>query len=225
MLKVLFWVEKPIGIYPGQYFDEETGLHYNWQRYYDPETGRYTKTDPVGFDGGDTNLYRYALNSPQNLFDQLGLKYAEAYGAAGVVVGGTAALAGSVVLDAATFGVNILATPGEVAAAAAIGGAIGYTAGSIVDYVLNKNKQEPCPSAPPASKPSLDDMKNNPPTHPEYNPPKNWNGAKVKNPNGAGSGWPDRNGDVWVPTDHNGTHGRHYDVQNPRTGRHDPKYY
>ena len=38
--------------YPGQYFDEETGLHYNYFRSYDPRTGRYTQGDPIELDGG-----------------------------------------------------------------------------------------------------------------------------------------------------------------------------
>ena len=59
--------------FPGQYFDEETGLHYNWNRYYDPVSGRYTQVDPIGFAAGDENLYRYNWNSSQNMFDPYGL--------------------------------------------------------------------------------------------------------------------------------------------------------
>ncbi|MSM40774.1 MAG: hypothetical protein GJT30_14250 [Geobacter sp.] len=55
--------------FPGQYADEETGLHYNWHRYYDPEAGRYSQVDPIGFSAGDENLYRYAQNNVVNYFD------------------------------------------------------------------------------------------------------------------------------------------------------------
>jgi hypothetical protein len=54
-----------------------------------------------------------------------------------------------------------------------------------------------------------------PPTHPDYEAPKNWNGQKVKNPNGKGSGWPDKKGRVWMPTNHDNTHNWHWDVQSP----------
>jgi RHS repeat-associated protein len=57
--------------YPGQYFDAETGLHYNDRRYYDPATGRYLTRDPLGF-GGGTNLYAYAAHNPTNLIDPSG---------------------------------------------------------------------------------------------------------------------------------------------------------
>ena len=45
-----------------QYYDRETGLHYNYFRYYEPETGRFISQDPVGLLGGD-NLYRFAPNA------------------------------------------------------------------------------------------------------------------------------------------------------------------
>jgi RHS repeat-associated protein len=61
-----------IRILPGQYYDSETGLHYNWHRYYDPSTGRYLTPDPIGLDGG-VNLYLYAMNNPILLIDPYGL--------------------------------------------------------------------------------------------------------------------------------------------------------
>jgi RHS repeat-associated protein len=42
--------------YPGQYADDETGLHYNWFRYYDPQAGTYISQDPTGLAGGMQNL-------------------------------------------------------------------------------------------------------------------------------------------------------------------------
>ncbi|MNF58291.1 putative deoxyribonuclease RhsC [compost metagenome] len=48
--------------FQGQYFDDETGLHYNTFRYYDPEVGRFVTQDPIGLLGGD-NLYQYAINA------------------------------------------------------------------------------------------------------------------------------------------------------------------
>ena len=60
--------------FAGQYFDLETGLHYNYQRFYDPGTGRYTQVDPIGFFAEDVNLYRYVGNTPQSAVDFTGLK-------------------------------------------------------------------------------------------------------------------------------------------------------
>ena len=58
--------------FPGQWFDGESGDHYNLNRIYDPTSARYTTTDPIGQRGGWT-LYRYALSSPIGFFDPGGL--------------------------------------------------------------------------------------------------------------------------------------------------------
>ena len=57
--------------FQGQYYDEESGLHYNRFRYYDPEIGRFVSQDPIGFAGSD-NFYEYAPN-PIRWVDPYGL--------------------------------------------------------------------------------------------------------------------------------------------------------
>ncbi len=59
--------------FPGQQFDNESNLHYNYYRYYDPSIGRYIKPDPIGLNGG-INLFGYANSNPINNFDFYGLK-------------------------------------------------------------------------------------------------------------------------------------------------------
>jgi RHS repeat-associated protein len=59
--------------FPGQYFDAETGLHYNYHRVYDPETGRYLQPDPTGIRGGRNHLYVYAGGNPVIWIDPWGL--------------------------------------------------------------------------------------------------------------------------------------------------------
>ncbi len=61
--------------FQGQYFDEESGLHYNRHRYYDPGVGQFTTQDPIGLLGG-VNNYQYAPN-PTGWIDPFGLSCKE----------------------------------------------------------------------------------------------------------------------------------------------------
>ena len=60
--------------FPGQYADSESGLYYNWNRYYDPNTGRYITSDLVGLAGGP-NTHLYAEANPLLYLDPFGLFY------------------------------------------------------------------------------------------------------------------------------------------------------
>ena len=57
--------------FQGQHFDEETGLHYNRFRYFDPDLGMFTTRDPIGLLGGN-NVFQYAPN-PTGWIDPFGL--------------------------------------------------------------------------------------------------------------------------------------------------------
>jgi len=59
--------------FPGQYFDAETGLHYNYFRDYEPGTGRYVESDPIGLAAG-TQTFAYAYLNPIGFYDEDGLQ-------------------------------------------------------------------------------------------------------------------------------------------------------
>jgi RHS repeat-associated protein len=96
--------------FPGQYFDKETNLHYNYFRDYWPEGGRYIQSDPIGLDGG-INTYAYAGDSPLIYSDAEGKSYGAL--AAGVLLGGIGG------------GLGAAATDGNILMGVAIGAATG----------------------------------------------------------------------------------------------------
>ena len=77
-------IEQPFR-FQGQQFDEETGLHYNRFRYYDPGVGRFVSQDPIGLAGG-INLFQYAPN-PIGWIDPFGLAGEGALGTYGSLTG------------------------------------------------------------------------------------------------------------------------------------------
>lgn len=68
--------------FPGQYYDSETGLHYNWNRFVDPATGRFLTSDAIGLAGG-LNTYLYANANPIRYFDPNGESATATWGGLG----------------------------------------------------------------------------------------------------------------------------------------------
>lgn len=115
-------VDQPLR-FLGQYFDAETGLHYNRARYYDPALGSYLSLDP-GLPVGSANLYRYVAGNPINLTDPFGL-FGESW--PGWVKTGV-----SIAASVAVVGVAVLLLPAElpILAAVAVTVAVGAAAGA-----------------------------------------------------------------------------------------------
>ena len=107
--------------FPGQYFQIETSLAYNWHRHYDMLTGRYTQPDPLGFVDGPS-VYAYVGNSPFMYVDRTG-RGAIAYG--GGIVGG---IIGGIVGSAEPGG--------GTAAGALVGARYGYGVGRGIEIAI-----------------------------------------------------------------------------------------
>ena len=135
--------------FSGREWDGETGLYFYRTRYYNPQEGRFLSRDPIGFAGGDYNLYGYVQNDPVNFTDPNGefinLGAAAVGAAIGAAVGATnalfnhgdvlkGALSGSVVgsLAGLTFGTSLIAN-------AAIGAGIGA-----ISDIASQRISNPC---------------------------------------------------------------------------------
>ena len=153
-------------------------------RTYSAGFGRFAEPDPIGFNAGDVNLYRYVANDPVNSIDPTG----------------TFAFAVPIILTAPEWG--------PIAGSVAISGLATLSALELWNY-CNKSAESDAPGQPTEND--------------GYTPPKRQPSSKdgkVPNPNGPGRGYPDKNGDVWVPTGSGrGAHGgAHWDVQSPGGG-------
>jgi len=66
-------------LFTGREYDPETALYHYRARAYSPTLGRFLQTDPIDFDAGDVNLFRYVGNNPMNWVDPLGLRRGTTY--------------------------------------------------------------------------------------------------------------------------------------------------
>ncbi len=120
--------------FTGREYDKLTGLHFYRARFYDSNLGRFISEDPIGFRGGDINLYGYVKNNPLRFRDPLGLQTNPAYP---ICVAGWTAVGGTVGFGAGG-GFGALAGPGGVLTiplgayvGAGVGGLAGTALGSL----------------------------------------------------------------------------------------------
>ncbi|MEO1248060.1 MAG: RHS repeat-associated core domain-containing protein, partial [Pseudomonadota bacterium] len=201
--------------FPGQYYDDETGLHYNYFRTYDPSTGRYLESDPIGLAAGP-NTYAYADGAPNLYSDPLGLQIVPIY---------PLPIPPAAAPDSPVYQYG---SPANEAAGAALAEACKDVwewnkAMTLFALYLASGPQRywGALAEPPRDARDPDGAKapGKPGEDEGFEDPKggeDW----VPNPNGRGNGWLDADGNVWVPTGPGGeAHGGpHWDVQKPGRG-------
>jgi RHS repeat-associated protein len=158
--------------FTGRQFDGATGLQNNLNRWYDASVGRWISEDPIGFAGGDANLYRYVANGATNFSDPLGLwrwdddwielglggllgfqgqEVQEEAGNAivqnplakgGMGGAGGAIGGGSSGAIGGGMGGGIVGGPGGIAGGAAAGGTVGFFVGTGVGIIAGLNSDD-----------------------------------------------------------------------------------
>jgi RHS repeat-associated protein len=127
---------------PYQFMGREAdtaGLYYYRARYYSPMMAGFISEDPIGFGGGQLSFYAAFGSDPLDYNDPFGLRYAQLYAAYGATAGFGITAGASVAVDAVTGGVNIAATPLELAGGTAAGGYLGYKVGQFADWVTGNS--------------------------------------------------------------------------------------
>lgn len=134
--------------YTGRERDSITGLNYYRARWYDSDIGRFTSEDPIGFGGGDVNLFAYVKNQPLLFRDPTGLQRCDPVvgailgagvgGVAGIVVGAVTGPSVGAFLGTITFG--LVGTAVEPGGGTIVGGgggaAVGASAGAVAGPVV-----------------------------------------------------------------------------------------
>ncbi len=128
--------------FPGQYYDSETGTHYNYLRDYEPETGRYKQRDPLGLIGG-LNPYSYGYANPNSYIDPTGewgipgaIYGAISGGVGGYISGGLGGAAIGIV-SGAVVGAIFGPAAGSAAAGGVLSSLFGQAGGKAINIALN----------------------------------------------------------------------------------------